>query len=286
MNGAESSISQRLPLCLLAAGVGLLVAGPGRAAEGLHAQDFSSPTHAVSTAVGLRPSVGTTGLAVPASYGTLSAFTQFESRLDFSRHPAIVSDSGLQQLRITRTGLRGSFGTLAIEQQWLASTLAPSAARFDPPHSLRLQHPTTSHTLSWTSPSRAGWSLGASYTRGLQPWQYGVATSNRLFGAVSYSRGGLTLSGASNGAQDWNLLGSYTEGRNTWRLTLSRFDGDDDPALQFGLDHRYSRALTFFAAFHHDDDGAEPAGLRPRSIGLDSGIRSGRGIMTGLRYDF
>lgn len=107
-----------------------------------------------------------------------------------------------------------------------------------------------------------------------------------MFGAVSYRWGGLTLSGASNGSRDWNLLGSYTEGRNTWRLMLTRFEDERDAILQFGLDHRYSRALTFFAAFQHDDDGVELPTLRRNPAGIDSGIRSGRGIMTGLRYDF
>lgn len=191
-------------------------------------------------------------------------------------------------MRVASVGLRGGFGSLSIEQQWLPPLELTAATALQMPLFERIRHNggASGHTLSWSSPRHAGWSIGASYAQGLQQWQYGPSTDNRMFGAVSYSSGGLTLSGASDGAHDWNLLGSYTEGRNTWRLALTRFDGDDDPVLQFGLDHRYSRALTFFAAFQHDDDGPEPTRLRQRSFGIDAGLRSGRGIMTGLRYDF
>lgn len=198
----------------------------------------------------------------------------------------VFARSHPQDLQVTRIGLRGSFGTLAVEQQWLSRTDIPATAAFHAPLKHRLEHAMPAHTLSWTSPSHAGWSVGAAYAHGSRHWLYDTPGEGRIYGAVSYRQGSLSLSGASNGARDWNLLGSYTEGRNTWRLMLARFEGEGEPMLQFGLDHRYSRALTFFAAVHHDDDGAALTDLRRRHSGTDSGIRSGRGIMTGLRYDF
>lgn len=243
----------------------LALVAPAQAGTGLNVAESWGARHGITTVTDVR-SAPAPWAAMPLTYG--------------------LGTGRVDTMRIARLGLRGGFGTLAVEQQWLARAELTATAFQAPEYDrLRYADSNTGHTLSWTSPRLAGWSVGASYAQGLQQWQYGPSTGNRMFGAVSYSRGGLTLSGASNGASDWNLLGSYTEGRNTWRLALTRFDGDDEPVLRFGLDHRYSRSLTFFAAFQHEDDDAEPA-LRQRSFGMDSGIRSGRGIMTGLRYDF
>lgn len=195
------------------------------------------------------------------------------------------------EMRTARVGLRGSLGSFAIEQRWLG---APGT------HQLALD-PLTRHQLalasrhglahsagmSWASPSLRGWSVGASYLRGGPPgWLLPAREDGRFYGTVSFTSGALAVSGSSAGNGDWNLLGRYTEGRNTWRLMLGRSEGYGEPVLNFGLDHRYSRALTFFAELHAEDEGAYVLPARRGYAGFNPEVRSGRGIMTGLRYDF
>lgn len=190
--------------------------------------------------------------------------------------------------RQTGIGLRGRFGSLGIEPLWQPRHDARHLAA-DPllRHRMSLYPNGPAGTaVDWSRPMSPQWSVGAAYVDlPTDPWHTGQRPDARLVGTVGYRNGGLSLLGASSGAGDWNLLGRYTEGRNTWRLMLGRGRGSGEASLNFGLDHRYSRALTLFAEFHHDD--AEDAiPFRYDRLGIQPGPRNGRGILTGLRYDF
>lgn len=281
---------RQLPPRMLVAGLGLFAATTALAAGGLSLHDYRAPHFdPPDTYTGLRLPHSRSGLDLTWNRrGNLSAFAQIERPLG-TRYPAAFAGSGLEQLNVTRTGLRGRFGTLALEQQW-APRQSPAS------HSPAFGHlgygadtqpiDHLGRTISWSSPRFGAWNVAAAYSDTPYNGWSSATPDRRMIGALSYSQGGLTLSGASGGARDWNLLGRYTEGRNTWRLMLARVEGDDDPILHFGLDHRYSRALTFFAEFHQEDEGAYITSLRRGYSGFNPAVRGGRGIMTGLRYDF
>jgi hypothetical protein len=292
MNRAGSGFRQQSyralfgALCMLAgnaapAAGGLQLSDYGT--SGLHPQDNTYST-------GLRPPHSRNSVEIAWSRaGSLSAFTQIERRFGVARHPALAG-AVLEDMRVTRTGLRGRLGTLALEQQWVVRPLLHAhSPAFDPAlRGVPGSHPVDElgRTMSWTSPRLGAWDVAAAYSEGPRNWLSAVPSERSIVGTLSYHRGGLTLSGASDGAREWNLFGRYAEGRNTWRLMLARAEGDDDPVLHFGFDHRYSRALTFFAEFHREDEGAYVTSLRRSHPGFNPVIRGGRGIMTGLRYDF
>lgn len=290
MNRAGSGFRQ-LSSRTFAAGLGLLVTSAASAAGGLQLSDYGAPgLHPPDIYTGLRLPHSRSGLDLAwNSRGDLSAFAQIERPFGAVRYPTFTA-AGPEELRVTRTGLRGRLGTLALEQQWVTRPPLPAySPAFE--HALRAtpgSQPVDplGRTVSWTSPRFGAWNVAAAYSEGPRNWLSAAPSERNMVGALSYHRGGLTLSGASDGAGEWNLLGHYTEGRNTWRLMLARLDGDDDPILHFGLDHRYSRALTFFAEFHREDEGAYGISLRRGYSGFNPAIRGGRGIMTGLRYDF
>jgi hypothetical protein len=290
MNRVRSGFRRLLP-CTLIASLGLLASPPLLAAGGLALGQYGTiGLDTPDTYTGLRLPHARSGLDMAWSgRGSLSAFAQIERPFGASPYPSAFAATGLDDLRVTRTGLRGNFGTLALEQQW--GPREPMAAHSPAFHrTLYARGPQPvdrlGRSVSWTSPRFGGWNLAAAYSDTPRGWLAPEPSERRMVGAVSYSQGGLTLSGASGGASDWNLLGRYTEGRNTWRLMLARVEGDNDPILHFGLDHRYSRALTFFAEFHQEDEGVYITSLRRGYSGVNPAIRGGRGIMTGLRYDF
>ncbi len=120
---------------------------------------------------------------------------------------------------------------------------------------------------------------------------YGLTTTwqrEAWYLAFKYERTDTNVPGAFYGddQQAYNLLGAYTRGRNTWKLMVARVEGYGEDTVHFGVDHRYSDALTFFAEFYSE---SETAAITDRRRGLDrydATVSGGRALSLGLRYDF
>jgi predicted porin len=122
---------------------------------------------------------------------------------------------------------------------------------------------------------------------------YGVTLSHQadaLYLAVKYEtfETGNRQPGSfsTDGNRAINLYGHYALGKSTIKLMLAKVDNYGDEIIHLGIDYALSRDARLFAELYQE---AETAALTTRRGGLadvDGGVRGGRALAVGLRYDF
>jgi hypothetical protein len=91
---------------------------------------------------------------------------------------------------------------------------------------------------------------------------------------------------STDGNRAINLYGHYALGKSTIKLMLAKVDNYGDEIIHLGIDYALSRDARLFAELYRE---AETAALTTRRGGLadvDGGVRGGRALAVGLRYDF
>ena len=122
---------------------------------------------------------------------------------------------------------------------------------------------------------------------------YGLSASHRLgklylalkvelFDTGNRRPGGFS----SDGNRAVNLFGSYVAGKTTFKLMLAQVENYGGNIVHLGLDHALSDKHTLFAEVYREADTAALVARRGGLADADPGMRGGRAIVAGLRYDF
>ena len=122
---------------------------------------------------------------------------------------------------------------------------------------------------------------------------YGLSASHRLDTLYLAMKAELFDTGnrrpgafSSDGNRAITLFGSYVAGKSTLKLMLAKVEHYGGNIVHLGLDYALADKHTLFAEVYREE---ETAALFPRRGGLadaQPGMRGGRTVALGLRYDF